>query len=510
MKKLILLISMFLVLTFSLKAQWNKYLTGQLAGIKNVSVINDNVVWVMAENKVSVSYTLDGGVTWITKTLPTNISNKCGGFCAVNSTTAYIVVYSGAKGIYKTTDGADTWTLQTTGFNQNSPYPDFVYFWNENEGVAVGDASPNENFEIYTTSNGGVQWNLVPYTNMPSGNYEETTNTNQYYKVHGNTFYFITNKGRIFKSTDKGLNWSVINTPETSEGNKLSFDFKDENNGLLSKTDFSNILYSTSDGGVNWTSVAVSDFIGYIYYIPSQNVYLSSDYYLGLCYSTDNGQTWTKHPSFNYEGVLGISYSNSGKIFMGGGSYIYSSFNYLSENTTLNNIIKTSSTTLDFYFSANVEQTSAENTSNYTLFDGTNYIDILSATRDMNDNSIVHIITQTELPLSRIYFWIEIIYGTNGFPVLGKFIPDIIFSDIKENQKNTISIYPNPAINVVNINGLEPNSLISIYDISGKLVFSGESSKANKTIDINNLSKGLYTIKIINSSYQNITKFVKE
>lgn len=66
-----------------------------------------------------------------------------------------------------------------------------------------------------------------------------------------------------------------------------------------------------------------------------------------------------------------------------------------------------------------------------------------------------------------------------------------IGTDIEEEEINSISIYPNPVKNELNIVG-KYNS-IEIYDMFGKLVYS---SVAVKTINVDELSNGIYIVNI--------------
>ena len=62
--------------------------------------------------------------------------------------------------------------------------------------------------------------------------------------------------------------------------------------------------------------------------------------------------------------------------------------------------------------------------------------------------------------------------------------------------QNNISIFPNPVINILNIqnNGLTIIHNISIYDVLGKQVFYQDKPESN--ILLNNLKSGIYLIKI--------------
>jgi photosystem II stability/assembly factor-like uncharacterized protein len=318
--------------TSQLKAQWHQTGIIQDAEIENISVINDNVLWVTDKSADTISITTDGGASWTSKPFPVppNSGIAGGGICALSESKAYCIVSnSDLKGIYITTDGGNNWTQQTTGFNINSTFPDVIYFWNDNEGVAIGDAAPN--FEIYTTTNGGEQWNRVPDENMPSGQYEGLYNTQQFFRIAGNSFFFMTSVGTIFKSSDKGNNWSAVITPfYYSADAATGFAFKDNNNGLIcsyAPYGSNNRIFRTTDGGKTWNRIITENFYDNLKYLPSANIYLSMSSSRGLSYSADDGETWTNIPYFDGIKTIDASCSTSGKLFLGSFKSIYYSDN---------------------------------------------------------------------------------------------------------------------------------------------------------------------------------------
>ncbi|MFA5620391.1 MAG: T9SS type A sorting domain-containing protein [Weeksellaceae bacterium] len=56
-----------------------------------------------------------------------------------------------------------------------------------------------------------------------------------------------------------------------------------------------------------------------------------------------------------------------------------------------------------------------------------------------------------------------------------------------------VGLYPNPAINFVNILSKEKISLVEVYNMKGQKVMNSNSNKLN----VSNLIKGIYLIKII-------------
>ena len=71
------------------------------------------------------------------------------------------------------------------------------------------------------------------------------------------------------------------------------------------------------------------------------------------------------------------------------------------------------------------------------------------------------------------------------------FNADAMMTNIENYSENTISFYPNPVTNFLNINGNYTS--VNIYDVFGKLVLK---TQAQKTIDVSTLSNGIYFANI--------------
>jgi predicted outer membrane repeat protein len=75
---------------------------------------------------------------------------------------------------------------------------------------------------------------------------------------------------------------------------------------------------------------------------------------------------------------------------------------------------------------------------------------------------------------------------------------DSIKLGITNNTKETqVMVYPNPAQEVLNIQGVEIGSSIMLYDLMGKLVLQKVCDSTITRLDVEHLTKGTYTLKII-------------
>jgi subtilisin family serine protease len=255
-------------------------------GVNWISIVNQNIVWALgydgtggAANVQEFTKTTDGGLNWIPRTI--NVGNTGLGISmihALDSNIAWLAAYPNAAGqtggIWKTTNGGTTWTRQTTAtFNNAASFTNVVHFWNANEGVCQGDPINGE-FEIYRTTNGGTTWSLVAGANIPnplSGEYGYTRQIETY----GDTVWFTTNLGRIYRSVNKGQNWTVSQSPLTDFGGTAmsgNLSFGNGLEGLI--VNMNSQVYKTTNGGTTWTllTTAGSVFNNGLCWVPGTNI----------------------------------------------------------------------------------------------------------------------------------------------------------------------------------------------------------------------------------------------
>jgi len=284
-------------------------------GIRYLDAVDNLTAWAIAYDgsgggsaTTDITMTTNGGDLWNPNLVLATAGYGLGNICGLSGTVAYAALFNqdGPQdtvcGAYKTTNGGLTWT-------QLGNYPisfcNNVIFWNENEGVVLGDILDGY-FEDYYTSDGGVTWMRVPQTNYSglaaqSGEGGWTGVVD----VVGDTVIFGTNKGNVYISHDRGhtyfASYSGASTGGLNGGvNEIAF--KDGTHGLAAHDNgVTYDLFETLDGGVTWAPVAYTGtcYSSGLAYLPgTANKYVSTGAATGssgASYSIDGGHSWTNY-----------------------------------------------------------------------------------------------------------------------------------------------------------------------------------------------------------------------
>ena len=91
----------------------------------------------------------------------------------------------------------------------------------------------------------------------------------------------------------------------------------------------------------------------------------------------------------------------------------------------------------------------------------------------------------------------------------GKIVFDVRFNTGIDEIKNDLTVYPNPASDMLNINGISEGNY-SIFNILGEVIYSHVINQDKITIDISSLQSGKYFIQIeSNGKMSKMSSFVK-
>ncbi|MEO5572017.1 MAG: T9SS type A sorting domain-containing protein [Bacteroidia bacterium] len=326
--------------------------------INDIEVVDANVVWGNNQNGTATSQytksfvrTVDGGNTWtLGSIVGSPAANLIANIWPVSADTCYVSMYgttAAASGVFKTTNGGANWTeVGTNMFTAATSFPDVVYFWNSQNGFAMGDpAGTPLKYELYLTNDAGATWTQVPGANIPVlTNTAEFGITNLFAAADG-YLWFATTYGDVYRSIDGGNNWTKSATgfppynTGTQEQDISDITFTDSLNGLALQINATGyLLKSTADGGLTWTDVfpAGPFFLSDMDAMPDTNIFVSagsSASGFGTSYSNDNGATWALiDTSISH---TGIDFANSSTGWSGefiaagsaaGGAYKFDGF----------------------------------------------------------------------------------------------------------------------------------------------------------------------------------------
>lgn len=208
---------------------------------------------------------------------------------------------------------------------------DSMDFWNDKEGIAMGDPTDGC-LSILITRNGGQNWHKIPCSKLPKAMKGEAafaaSDTN--ITIVGDKVWIASGgmASRVLYSSDKGKTWQIFDTPivqGTPTTGMYSIDFYDAKNGFAVGGDYMqpqamiNTKIKTSDGGQTWQVVSGKNSPGYrscVHYIPrSKAKGLVVVGFEGIDYSADGGLHW-RHLSD--EGFYTIRFLNDSTAFAAG------------------------------------------------------------------------------------------------------------------------------------------------------------------------------------------------
>lgn len=230
-----------------------------------------------------------------------------------DASTGYAVTYDGK--IYKTTNNGISWNLKYTNPTANQPFFQII-FTDKNIGFVVGGSTscgyncvPPGGL-ILKTTDGGNNWTTI----LQTPGFEDfvsisTNSSGELFAISNGT------KGNIYKSTNSGLNWTIIDSMNFHmrkiyfvdnfgycsgmKGNLI----RSENNGTtwsLNKT--FPAIYATDVKFIHGTGFCITN---------NQLVYKTTDY----------GNNWTLSLNHNSSFVLNPLTANSCLVFGAGSRY---------------------------------------------------------------------------------------------------------------------------------------------------------------------------------------------
>lgn len=200
--------------------------------------------------------------------------------------------------IYKTNDGADTWS--DIGYpTANNPDIQNMHFVDAQIGFVTvrENTSGNLIMQIYKTIDGGQNWTNISPTITSSIGYGASA-------IHFTSVDtgFFSIEDNIFRTINSGQSW-FVDTLSTTYGDIQHIDFWNEQYGVAGGSDgtfaYTGILFYTNDGGLTWNEVMIPEMytsIVDVQRVSSADIFALGDHGFGtppyLFRSTDAGASW--------------------------------------------------------------------------------------------------------------------------------------------------------------------------------------------------------------------------
>lgn len=283
---------------------WELTPTGSTARLRGLSAVSESVAW--ASGSVgTVLRTTDKGATWQSVGPPGTSALQFRDIEAFDRDTALILsIGTGTDSrIYRTTDGGQTWTLVFQNTDPNAFY-DCMAWFDKHRGLALSDPV-NGRFRILATNDGGQTWHVVD-ADMPPAlplEFAFAASGQCITTAGGRDVWFGTGGdavARVFHSSDRGLTWTVANTPvrSTPSAGIFALAFRDSLHGIAAGGQFDaptaspDALALTDDGGATWqlNPNAPDEYRSGAHWVTGRDVITVGP--SGSDVSTDAGRTW--------------------------------------------------------------------------------------------------------------------------------------------------------------------------------------------------------------------------
>lgn len=180
-----------------------------------------------------------------------------------------------------------------------------------------------------------------------------------------------------------------------------------------------------------------------------------------------------------------------------------------SQAPSVSNVQLFSQTIMHVNFSEDVTQASAENLANYQIDNG---ITVIAATHHAFDKTKV-ILTLSPLSVGDYILTVDAVEDLAGNAVSNQQIAFTSIYSIDENSFAQLQVYPNPVEDILYISPENLNSKdfeIRIFDFTGRMVKQLiENNTGLISVDVSDLTEGMYFIEIKSGEIIATSKFVK-
>lgn len=260
---------MFLLSLNFAQAQWTKQTSGTDASFRSIHALSKKIVWA-GGNKGTILRTINGGSKWQVIQVKDAEKLDFRDIYGVNEKTAFAMsagnAEDGAAKIFKTTDAGVSWKV-VLHLTEKGIFFDSMDFWNEKEGILIGDPIDDKPF-IIRTLDGGETWNRIGKDKLPTILEGEASfaSSGTCIATKPNGSAWLNTQSRVFFTPDKGETWQVYQTPfkQGQTSGIFGLHFWNEHQGIAVGGDYKNDkekvqnVAITHDAGKTWEFLAAA------------------------------------------------------------------------------------------------------------------------------------------------------------------------------------------------------------------------------------------------------------
>lgn len=277
------------------------------SSVRALEVVNDSTVW-FAGSKGVYGYTQDDGSHWHTDSLRWDSLQPHFRAIAVTGEAVFLLSIESPALLFRSTDMGKSWQVV---YREDHPaaFYDAMTFWDDREGIAMGDPTDGC-LSVIITRDGGRTWRKVDCDQLPTAETGEAAfaASNSNIAVYGQHAWIVSGgaRARVLHTPDRGDTWEVFDTPIREGGQMTGIytaDFYDAQNGIIFGGDWNDKPNNqsnkamTTDGGRSWQLIADGQHPGYrssVRYAPgTDGRMIMAAGIPGISYTLDGGQSWT-------------------------------------------------------------------------------------------------------------------------------------------------------------------------------------------------------------------------
>jgi photosystem II stability/assembly factor-like uncharacterized protein len=272
--------------------------------IRALEVENDSTCWFAGSNN-KFGYTNDFGKTWKENVIKYDSFDLEFRSISITTNSVFILSIGSPALLFKIDKKTLNYKLVYNETNEKAFY-DSMQFWDDENGIAVGD--PTEDcMSVIITINGGNSWNKISCENLPLAVVGEAafsaSNTN-ISLIDQKAFIATGGKeANILVGNEYGKSWKRYKTPIV-QGEKMTGIFSMDNlsmdTAIIAGGDWSSkentvkAMAITKDGGINWQLKENNPgYISCVKFIPKTKTLLACST-TGIFYSNDFAESWKK------------------------------------------------------------------------------------------------------------------------------------------------------------------------------------------------------------------------